>query len=42
VLLIDHDHVRVVHASTGELLRDLTIDTRDYQPTRRPPGHPRK
>jgi hypothetical protein len=39
VLLIDHDHVRVVDAATGELLRDLTIDTsRDYQPTGRPPG----
>ncbi|HWS44314.1 MAG TPA: IS481 family transposase [Acidimicrobiia bacterium] len=43
VLLIDHDHVRVVHATTGELLRDLTIDTsRNYQPTGRPPGHPPK
>ena len=43
VLLIDHDHVRLVHATTGELLRDLTIDTsRDYQPTGRPSGHPRK
>jgi hypothetical protein len=42
VLLIDGDHVRVVDAATGELLRDLTIDTsRDYQPTGRPPGrHP--
>ncbi|MGL5828803.1 MAG: IS481 family transposase, partial [Angustibacter sp.] len=35
-----HDlHVHVIHAATGELLRDLTIDTtRDYQPTGRPPG----
>ncbi|MCI0686558.1 MAG: hypothetical protein L0Y54_04885 [Sporichthyaceae bacterium] len=32
-------HVRVVHAATGELLRDLVIDPRrDYQPTARPPG----
>jgi len=39
VLLIDANHVRVVHATTGELLRDLTIDTsRDYQPTSRRPG----
>jgi transposase InsO family protein len=39
VLLVDNNHVRVVHATTGELLRDLTIDTsRDYQPTSRPPG----
>ena len=41
ILLIDGDHVRVVHAATGELLRDLTIDTnRDYQPTGRPHGRP--
>jgi transposase InsO family protein len=34
ILLIDGDHVRVIDATTGELLRDLTIDTsRDYQPT---------
>nr|WP_232425353.1 hypothetical protein [Pseudofrankia inefficax] len=40
VLLLVHDlHVRVVNATTGELLRELTIDpTRDYQPTGRPPG----
>jgi transposase InsO family protein len=39
ILLIDGTHVRVVHATTGELLRDLTINTsRDYQPTGRPPG----
>lgn len=31
--------VRIVNATTGELLRELTIDpTRDYQPTGRPPG----
>ena len=35
VILLIHDlDVRVVHATTGELLRELTIDpTRDYQPT---------
>ena len=39
ILLIDDHHVRVVHATTGELLRDLTIDTtRDYQPTGKPKG----
>jgi transposase InsO family protein len=40
VLLLVHDlNVRVIHAATGELLRDLTIDPRrDYQPTGRPPG----
>jgi transposase InsO family protein len=39
VLLLTQDHhVRVVHAATGELLRELIIDpTRDYQP-RHPPG----
>jgi transposase InsO family protein len=39
LVLIQDLHVRVVHAATGELLRELTIDlSRDYQPTRRPPG----
>ena len=44
VILLVHDlNVRVVHAATGELLRDLTIDPRrDYQPTGRPPGPIRK
>ena len=42
-LLIDGDHVRIVDATTGELLRDLTIDTsRDYQPTGKAPGRPPK
>lgn len=36
VTLLIHDlHVRVIHAATGELLRELEIDTtRDYQPRR--------
>ena len=39
LLLVQDLHVRVIHAATGELLRELTIDpTRDYQPTGRPPG----
>jgi hypothetical protein len=39
LLLVQDLEVRVVHANTGELLRELTIDlTRDYQPTGRPPG----
>ena len=43
ILLIDGNHVRVADATTGELLRDLTINTsRDYQPTGRPPGPPPK
>lgn len=38
VTLLVHDlHVRVIHAATGELLRELEIDTtRDYQPRHRP------
>jgi hypothetical protein len=33
-LLIHNLHVRVIHAATGELLRELTIDpNRNYQPT---------
>lgn len=39
ILLVDDLHVRVVDAATGELLRQLTIDTtRDYQPTGAPRG----
>jgi hypothetical protein len=33
IMLIDDLHVRVVNATTGELLRELIIDpSRDYQP----------
>jgi transposase InsO family protein len=44
LLLVADLDVRVIHATTGELLRALTLDpTRDYQPTGRPPGpQPRK
>ena len=39
LLLVQDLNVTVVHAATGELLRELTIDPRrDYQPTGRPPG----
>jgi transposase InsO family protein/transposase-like protein len=39
ILLVQDLDVRVVHAATGELLRELTIDPRrDYQPTGQPPG----
>jgi transposase InsO family protein len=39
IVLADDLHIRVVHAATGELLRDLTIDpTRDYQATAKPKG----
>lgn len=39
VKLLIHDlDVTVINATTGEILRELTIDpTRDYQPTSRPP-----
>ena len=35
VIMLVHDlDIRIVHAATGELLRELTLDpTRDYQPT---------
>ncbi|MGN8247484.1 IS481 family transposase [Cellulomonas soli] len=33
ILLIQDLHIRVIHALTGEILRELTLDTtRDYQP----------
>ncbi len=39
LLLVQDLHIRVIHAATGELLRELILDpTRDYQPTGRPPG----
>ena len=41
ILLVQDLHIRVVHALTGELLRELTLDTtRDYQPqnTKKPPN----
>ena len=39
LLLIQDLHVRIINATTGELLRDLVLDpTRDYQPTGRPPS----
>jgi hypothetical protein len=36
-------HIRVIGIDTGELIRELTLDpTRDYQPTGRPPGPPKR
>ncbi len=36
-------NIRILATETGELLRELTLDpSRDYQPTGRPPGPPRK
>ncbi len=38
ILVADLD-IRIIHAATGEILRDLTLDTtRDYQPTGAPKG----
>ena len=43
VLIVQDLHIRVIHAATGELLRELTLNPdRDYQPTGRPPGPQRK
>lgn len=41
IMLVNDIDIRVVDTTTGELLRQLTLDpTRDYQPTGRPPGPP--
>jgi hypothetical protein len=38
LLLVQDLNIRVVHAATGELLRDLILDpAKNYQPTGRPP-----
>jgi hypothetical protein len=43
ILLIQDLQIRVVHAATGELLRELILDpNRDYQPTGAPKGPTRK
>jgi transposase InsO family protein len=42
ILLIDHYNVRVIHAATGEIIRDLTIDPkRRYHGTGKTPGGPK-
>ena len=34
LVLIQDLHVRIIHAATGELLRELTLDpAKNYQPT---------
>ncbi len=39
LLLVQDLHIRIVSATTGEPLRELTLDpSRNYQPTGRPPG----
>jgi hypothetical protein len=44
VILLVHDlQIRIVHAATGEVLRELVLDpTRDYQPTGAPKGPTRR
>jgi len=43
VRVLVHDlHITVINADTGEIIRDLHLDTnRDYQPLGRPPGPPK-
>jgi len=41
LLLVNDLDIRVIKAATGEILRQLTLDTtKDYQPLGRPPGPP--
>ena len=43
ILLVQDLQIRIVDATTGELLRDLVLDpNRDYQPTGAPKGPTRK
>ena len=43
LILIQDLNIRIIHAATGKLLRELTLDpTRDYQPTGAPKGPKRK
>jgi transposase InsO family protein len=43
LLLVQDLHIRVINAETGELLRELVLNPdRDYQPTGRPSGWPKK
>jgi transposase InsO family protein len=43
LLLVQDLHIHVINAGTGELLRELTLDpARNYQPTGRPSGWPKK
>ena len=41
LVLVDDLDIRIINATTGEILRALTLDpTRDYQPTGKPIGGP--
>lgn len=40
--LVHNLHITIIDADTGEIIRDLILDTtRDYQPTGKPPGPPK-
>ena len=42
ILLIEDLHIRIIHATTGEIIRTLTIDPeRRYHGTGKPPGGPK-
>ena len=42
IMLIDHHDIRIIHATTGEIIRTLTIDpNRRYHGTGRPTGGPK-
>jgi hypothetical protein len=43
LLLVQDLHIRVINADTGELIRELTLNTaKRYQATGKPPGWPKK
>ncbi|OBG29903.1 integrase core domain-containing protein [Mycobacterium sp. 852002-51057_SCH5723018] len=43
LLLVQDLNIQIIHAATGELLRQLTLDpTSDYQPRGTPTGRPKK
>jgi len=43
LILVADLHIRIIDAATGELLRELVLDTtKRYQGTDKPPGPPRK
>jgi transposase InsO family protein len=43
LVLVQDLHIRIIHAATGELLRELTLNpSKDYQPTGAPKGPKRK
>ena len=42
-LLIHDQHIRIMHTTTGQLLRELILDPeRDYQPQKQKDPHPER